>query len=82
MAIAHCLDQIRQVIQCQSDLSPVPVHVEKEIRINKSPIYIATGATHTCRRFEKVQDWLKSRAAHYGSIGEFEGENFGEIPTS
>jgi hypothetical protein len=61
------------MIQCQSDLSPVPVHVEKEIRINGSSIFIAQGAEHTCRKFDNVLEWLEERERIHGAIGEFPG---------
>jgi hypothetical protein len=51
--LAHCLDHVRQIIECSGDLSPVPLYLRKDIIVQGKPLYIATGAKHTCRRFDK-----------------------------
>jgi hypothetical protein len=74
--MSHCLDQIRQLITCASDLAPVPVRINKNIRVNGNPQFIASGAVHTCRKFDKVLDWLKMRKSTVGAFGEFYVEDY------
>jgi hypothetical protein len=62
------------MIQCHGDLSPVPLYIHKEIKMRGKPAYIAQGATHTCRKFDNIVDWLKEREEKYGAFGEYEEE--------
>lgn len=52
----HCLDQLRQSIQCQGDLSPVPLYFHKDV-----PIGLGVGQTHTCRNWESMRGWMDDR---------------------
>ncbi|KAE9367280.1 hypothetical protein N431DRAFT_472280 [Stipitochalara longipes BDJ] len=56
----HCIDYLRQVIQCQSDLTPLTYYHEP--RYNTSiPIF---GQPHTCRDFSKINQWAREREGH------------------
>jgi len=51
----HCLDVLRQSVQCHGDLTP--------IRTGASPTapttyYSDSVQVHKCRNFDKVRDWL------------------------
>ncbi|KAI8631859.1 hypothetical protein F5Y19DRAFT_472743 [Xylariaceae sp. FL1651] len=54
--IDHCLDQIRQSVQCFGDLSPVPVYGWGGI-----PVGFGVGQEHTCRKWEPVKAWMYER---------------------
>jgi hypothetical protein len=54
--IDHCLDQLRQAIQCQGDLSPVPLYHFEGV-----PIGIGVGQSHTCRKWEPMREWMDVR---------------------
>ncbi|PYI06045.1 hypothetical protein BO78DRAFT_275978, partial [Aspergillus sclerotiicarbonarius CBS 121057] len=51
--VDHCVEMLRQTVQCQSDLTPVP-HIwspEKEM-------YLAdTSLEHTCRDYDAIMEW-------------------------
>lgn len=52
----HCIDHLRQVVQCGGDLSPAPFYAWKGFAFA-----IATGKTHTCRKFDKIREWMSER---------------------
>lgn len=55
----HCIEILRQTIQCQSDLTPVP-HVWSEGK----QMYLAdTSLEHTCRDNEALIEWQSKRGA-------------------
>jgi hypothetical protein len=45
---------------CHADVSPISFHVN--LPENKG-IFSRLATTHTCRNFEKLQDWAKSHSA-------------------
>ncbi|KAJ5116680.1 hypothetical protein N7456_001028 [Penicillium angulare] len=55
----HCLDQLRQAIQCHGDLSPVPLY-----HYNDDPIGLGVGQVHTCRKWEPMRKWMDLRGAN------------------
>jgi hypothetical protein len=55
--IDHCLEQLMQSIQCQGDLSPVPLY-----NWNGVPVGLGIGQTHTCRKWEPMREWMDQRA--------------------
>jgi len=56
----HCLDYIRQQIQCQADLTPVILKWSKRVHLL---IPQFGDAVHTCRNFDRIHAWSKERAA-------------------
>jgi hypothetical protein len=54
----HCVESIRQSLQCFSDVSTLYWEwSEKTQRMLGN-----TKTTHTCRNFEKIQDWAKKNS--------------------
>ncbi|KAK8063641.1 hypothetical protein PG996_008293 [Apiospora saccharicola] len=51
--LSHCIDHLRQAIQCHSDISPVVWQWSEATQDNK--IYGTT--VRTCRNFAAVRDW-------------------------
>jgi hypothetical protein len=52
----HCLDQIRQSIQCHGDLSPVPLYWWDGWGTG-----LGQGHTHTCRKWDSIREWVDRR---------------------
>ncbi|KAJ5306795.1 hypothetical protein PENANT_c003G08188 [Penicillium antarcticum] len=52
----HCLDQLRQSIQCQGDMSPVPLYF-----FGGDHIGLGVGQTHTCRKWGPMRKWMDVR---------------------
>jgi len=52
----HCLDQLRQSIQCHGDLSPVPLYWWQGF-----PIAFGISHEHTCRKWEPIREWVDRR---------------------
>ncbi|KAJ7160629.1 hypothetical protein C8R43DRAFT_1176994 [Mycena crocata] len=56
--VSHCVDWIRQAIQCSSDTSVIVWQWDDTVKRNT----FRGDVAHTCRSFEKIQEWAKSRA--------------------
>ncbi|CAN8099826.1 unnamed protein product [Discula destructiva] len=59
--IDHCLDYLRQALQCASDLTPL-TYQYSQTRGRRYPIF---GAVHTCRNFDAIHDWAVKRLGNY-----------------
>lgn len=62
----HCLDYLRQVIMCHSDVTPI-THAARPKPFNSAlsdwrPNF---AVAHTCRNFQKIHDW----AAKFNTSG-------------
>ncbi|KAI1170941.1 hypothetical protein F4777DRAFT_594477 [Nemania sp. FL0916] len=55
--VDHCVDYLRQALQCQSDLSPL-TYAQSEHKNITIPVF---GTPHTCRNFTKVHEWAMER---------------------
>jgi hypothetical protein len=60
---SHCIDQLRQSIMCHGDLTPVPLYVWRGF-----PISIGRSELHTCRKWDRIRDWMDER----GKLGTLE----------
>ncbi|KAI0968526.1 hypothetical protein F4678DRAFT_201734 [Xylaria arbuscula] len=61
--VDHCVEILRETIQCQGDLTPVP-----HIWSPEKQMYIAdTSLPHTCRDFEAMTKWQDERTAAWNS---------------
>lgn len=49
----HCYDQLRQSLQCSSDVSTIYWEWSPE----KKKMLGSLETTHTCRNFDKIRDW-------------------------
>lgn len=55
----HCIDQIRQSLMCNSDLSTNWLFWDEQTQVNT-----ASGSTfHSCRDFDRVVKWAKEHKA-------------------
>jgi Mycotoxin biosynthesis protein UstYa len=59
MAIDHCVDHIRQAIQCGGDLTPLNL-VLYPFNEGKGLI-LGNPTTHTCRNAQAFRHWLDER---------------------
>lgn len=53
----HCIDQIRQALMCAADVSTGWLEWNEESKMNLAIM----STTHSCRRFDKIQEWAKER---------------------
>ncbi|KAM3069013.1 hypothetical protein ACMFMG_004192 [Clarireedia jacksonii] len=60
--IGHCINHIRQSLQCHADLTPM------EWRLIGDKIIIKTDTQHTCRNFEKINEWALSKRTKFEYI--------------
>ncbi|KAL7939306.1 hypothetical protein V8C35DRAFT_5404 [Trichoderma chlorosporum] len=57
MHVDHCVEILRETIQCQGDLTPVP-HIWSE---GKQMFLADTSLLHTCRDYSALIDWQDER---------------------
>ncbi|KAF7345933.1 hypothetical protein MVEN_01615600 [Mycena venus] len=55
--VLHCLDWIRQALMCNADTSVVVWQWDE----SRNTTRVKGNIAHTCRNFEKLQDWAKER---------------------
>ncbi|KAI1164684.1 hypothetical protein F5B18DRAFT_231556 [Nemania serpens] len=60
--ISHCVNHIRQALQCHADLTPM------EWRLDGSKVIVKTNTRHTCRNWDKINDWATARRTKFESI--------------
>lgn len=60
--VGHCLNHLRQSIQCHSDLTPM----QWERVGNK--LILSTKTPHTCRDFDKIHQWAMGRMTDFDGI--------------
>ncbi|EHK24158.1 uncharacterized protein TRIVIDRAFT_148840, partial [Trichoderma virens Gv29-8] len=65
----HCLDVLRESVQCHGDLTPIPYRPDK----NSSYYYSDSIQVHTCRNFDVLRHWLANKRESF-SIDPFKLE--------
>lgn len=55
--VDHCIDSIRLAIMCHADISIIPWQFDP----TKGYPAPRLEVVHTCRNFDAVRDWAKSR---------------------
>ncbi|KAF4449381.1 tat pathway signal sequence [Fusarium austroafricanum] len=55
----HCYEQLRQSLQCSSDISTI----YWEWSVKKQRMFGNVRTTHTCKNFEKIRDWAVEHKA-------------------
>jgi len=53
----HCIETLRETIQCNMDMTPVP-HIWSE---GKGMFLAQTMLKHTCRDFDALVEWQDNR---------------------
>jgi hypothetical protein len=53
LCVDHCLDHIRQIIQCHMDLTPVRTLYFEDINVEVGDF----DQVHKCRDIRKLQEW-------------------------
>ncbi|KAL1860561.1 hypothetical protein VTK73DRAFT_7288 [Phialemonium thermophilum] len=61
----HCINHIRQSLQCHADLTPM------EWRLSGSKVILKTDTPHTCRNFDRIHAWAQSRRTQFEKIQSF-----------
>ena len=66
MHVVHCIEQLRQTLQCAGDLTPVPLrpyghgaHID----------LIGTPMAHTCRDWNAFRQWYTDKGTELGTLG-------------
>ena len=55
----HCYEQVRQSLQCSSDISTIFWEWSEK----KQKMLGNVGTTHTCKNFKKIRDWAVENKA-------------------
>ncbi|TGO44298.1 hypothetical protein BCON_0553g00050 [Botryotinia convoluta] len=55
--IDHCINHLRQVIQCHGDLTPTPLVPSSRNASKKGWITPDFDVVHTCRDFKAIREW-------------------------
>ncbi|PVH82565.1 hypothetical protein DL98DRAFT_586552 [Cadophora sp. DSE1049] len=63
--VEHCIEQLRQNIQCAGDLTPVPLRPFGE---EPHKNLIGTPQVHTCRDWEIFRNWYTNRGLEHGKV--------------
>ncbi|GIZ40867.1 hypothetical protein CKM354_000418900 [Cercospora kikuchii] len=66
--IDHCLDIVRQNIQCNSDLTLIPTRWWDGMGKNGRN-FIDSDQVHTCRNFGKIREWAYNKWNHSHRVG-------------
>jgi len=61
MGLDHCLDYLRQSLQCFGDLNPIAFNWNAAT----NDIAADFDGVLTCRNFDSCHDWASQRATHY-----------------
>lgn len=57
--IDHCINHLRQAIQCHSDLTPM------QWLLDGDKVILNTNTRHTCRDFERVREWAATHQTNF-----------------
>lgn len=69
--IAHCLNHIRQSLQCRPDLTPAPM--KRFLTAEGHDLYLADARRHSCLNWDAIREWLDERRR--SDLGGWENEN-------
>ena len=59
MHIDHCLNHIRQSLQCRPDLAPAAM--KKHVTTDGEEFYLGNAEEHSCYDWSKIRSWLDTR---------------------
>ncbi len=62
MKVGHCINHIRQSLQCHADLTPM------EWKLDGLKLILKTDTPHTCRNFDRIHAWATSHRTRFESI--------------
>lgn len=66
--VDHCINHIRQALQCQSDLTPM------EWKLEGNKVILKTDTMHTCRDWTKIHEWASSRQTDFDAIESYKNK--------
>ncbi|KAK0705715.1 hypothetical protein B0H67DRAFT_675727 [Lasiosphaeris hirsuta] len=61
--IDHCINHIRQSLQCHADLTPMEWRL-----VGGSRLILKTDTLHTCRDFDRIHAWATSKGTRFEAI--------------
>jgi len=53
--MAHCISSLRQSLMCSADVTPIVWQWSERSK----KVFERSDVVHTCRRFDKIQDWAQ-----------------------
>jgi hypothetical protein len=59
--IDHCINHLRQVIQCYGDLTPTPLVPASRNASRKGWVTPDFDVEHTCRDFSAIREWATEK---------------------
>lgn len=60
----HCMNHIRQSLQCRPDLSPAAMHVYRDA--DGSQFFLGNAKSHSCYDWQSIMDWAEARESKLG----------------
>ncbi|KAK6707500.1 hypothetical protein SNK04_008483 [Fusarium graminearum] len=60
----HCMNHIRQSLQCRPDLSPAAMHVFQDT--DGSQFFLGNAKSHSCYDWQSIMDWAAARESTLG----------------
>jgi hypothetical protein len=60
----HCMNHIRQSLQCRPDLSPAAMHVF--VDTDGSQFFLGNAKSHSCYDWQSIMDWAEARESTLG----------------
>lgn len=69
--IDHCLNHIRQALQCRPDFSPAAMNVYTDT--DGSGFFLGNAKRHSCYDWNSVMSWAKARESELGYVPMFAG---------
>ncbi|KAL6924720.1 hypothetical protein FSHL1_001970 [Fusarium sambucinum] len=60
----HCMNHIRQSLQCRPDLSPAAMHVFLDT--DESEFFLGNAKSHSCYDWQSIMDWAEARESTLG----------------
>ncbi|GKT97831.1 hypothetical protein FLAG1_00169 [Fusarium langsethiae] len=60
----HCMNHIRQSLQCRPDLSPAAMHVFLDT--DGSQFFLGNAKSHSCYDWQSIMDWAEARESTLG----------------
>lgn len=62
--IDHCMNHIRQSLQCRPDFSPAAMHIFEDT--DGSKFFLGNSKRHTCYDWQSIMEWAGSRKTDLG----------------
>lgn len=62
--VYHCMNHIRQSLQCRPDLSPAAMHIYEDV--DGSKFFLGNAKMHSCYDWDAIMQWAGEREKELG----------------